>query len=201
LRPADAAVRAGFQGWRPQFYGLGLEGAQVAILGLGRLGAAIATRLAPFGCRLRGMDPAGGLPGVPALPLAEALDGADAVVVALPLNAGTRGLVGAEALALLPPGALLVNIGRGSTVDEAAVLAALQSGRLGGYAADVFGMEDWALADRPAGIAPALLVHPATLFTPHIGSATMAARRAIEAAAADNIADGLAGRPLRDAVA
>ena len=201
LRPADAAVRAGFQGWRPQFYGLGLEGAQVAILGLGRLGAAIAARLAPFGCRLRGMDPAGGLPGVPALPLAEALDGADAVVVALPLNAGTRGLVGAEALALLPPGALLVNIGRGSTVDEAAVLAALQSGRLGGYAADVFGMEDWALADRPAGIAPALLVHPATLFTPHIGSATMAARRAIEAAAADNIADGLAGRPLRDAVA
>ena len=201
LRPADAAVRAGFQGWRPQFYGLGLQGARVAILGLGRLGAAIAARLAPFGCILHGMDPAGGLPDVPALPLAAAMADADAVVVALPLTPATRGLVDAAALALLPPGALLVNIGRGSTVDEAAVLAALRSGRLGGYAADVFGMEDWALADRPAGIASELLAHPATLFTPHIGSATLAARRAIEAAAAANIADGLAGLPLRDAVA
>jgi phosphonate dehydrogenase len=200
LRAADAAVRAGFQGWRPQFYGLGLAGARVTILGLGRLGAAIALRLAPFGCILSGMDPGGGLPGVPARPLATALADADIVIAALPLHAATRGLVDARALALMPRGALLVNIGRGSTVDEAAVLAALESGQLGGFAADVFGMEDWALPDRPAEIAPALLAHPATLFTPHIGSATLAARRAIEAAAAANIAAGLAGHPLRDAV-
>ncbi len=59
-------------------------------------------------------------------------------------------------------------------MDEAAVLAALERGQLGGYAADVFEMEDWARADRPRLIDPALLAHPNTLFTPHIGSAVRA---------------------------
>jgi phosphonate dehydrogenase len=200
FREGDAAVRAGFSGWRPSLYGLGLDGARVTILGLGRLGGAIAARLAPFGCLLRGVDPVADIAGVQRLPFEAALDGADAVLAALPLTARTRGLLDARALALLPPQALLVNVGRGSTVDEAAVLAALEGGRLGGYAADVFAMEDWALADRPAAIAPALLAHPATLFTPHLGSATLAARRAIEARAAANIFDVLQGRPARDAI-
>jgi phosphonate dehydrogenase len=200
LRAGDSAVRAGFAGWRPMLYGLGLEGATVAILGLGALGAAIAARLAPFGCALRGVDPAREVPGVVRLPLEAALDGADVVIAALPLTPATRGLLDAARLALLPPHARLVNIGRGSTVVEADVLAALEAGRLGGYAADVFEMEDWALPDRPRAIAPGLLAHPATLFTPHLGSATVAARRAIEAAAAANIADVLEGRPARDAL-
>jgi phosphonate dehydrogenase len=200
LRAGDAAVRAGFEGWRPVLYGLGLDGATVAILGLGRLGAAIAARLAPFGCTLVGVDPAREAPGVLRLPLEAALMQADVVIAALPLLPETRGVLDAAALALLPPHALLVNIGRGSTVRESAVLEALQAGRLGGYAADVFEMEDWALPDRPRAIDPGLLAHPATLFTPHLGSATVAARRAIELRAAANIADVLAGRPARDAL-
>ncbi len=200
LRAGDAAVRAGFEGWRPALYGLGLDDATVAILGLGRLGAAIAARLAPFGCTLLGVDPARDAPGVLRLPLEAALMQADVVVAALPLLPETRGLLDAAMLALLPPHALLVNIGRGSTVRETAVLQALQAGRLGGYAADVFEMEDWALADRPRAIDPALLAHPATLFTPHLGSATIAARRAIELRAAANIADVLEGRAARDAL-
>jgi phosphonate dehydrogenase len=76
-------------------------------------------------------------------------------------------------IAALPAGALLVNIGRGSTVDECAVVEALQSGQLGGYAADVFAMEDWALPDRPRAIPSALLEHQHSLFTPHLGSATL----------------------------
>jgi phosphonate dehydrogenase len=200
LREGDAAVRGGFEGWRPSLYGLGLDGAVVTILGLGALGSAIAARLAPFGCALRGVDPARELAGVQRLGLEEALAGADVVISALPLTPATRGLLGARALALLPPHALLVNIGRGSVVVEADVLAALEAGRLGGYAADVFEMEDWALEDRPRAIAPALLGHPATLFTPHLGSATVAARRAIELRAAANILDVLEGRPARDAL-
>ena len=70
---------------------------------------------------------------------------------------------------------------------------ALQDGQLGGYAADVFGMEDWALPDRPRVIPQALLDHPRSLFTPHLGSATHAARQAIEAEAALNILAGLGG--------
>jgi phosphonate dehydrogenase len=200
LREGDAAVRAGFAGWRPTLYGLGLDGATVAILGLGALGSAIAARLAPFGCVLRGADPAREAPGVARMPIEDALVGADLVIAALPLAPATRGLLDARRLALLPPHALLVNIGRGSTVVEADVLVALEARRLGGYAADVFEMEDWALEDRPRAIAPALLAHPATLFTPHLGSATVAARRAIEARAAANIADVLEGRPARDAI-
>ncbi len=200
LRAGDAAVRAGFAGWRPSLYGLGLDGALVAILGLGRLGSAIAQRLSGFGCRLVGVDAAQDAPGVQRLPLEAALLGADVVINALPLTAATRGLIGAEELALLPPHALLVNIGRGSTLREAAVLDALRADRLGGYAADVFEMEDWALPDRPQAIDPALLAHPRTLFTPHLGSATVTARLAIEARAAANITDVLEGRPARDAL-
>jgi phosphonate dehydrogenase len=200
LREGDAAVRAGFAGWRPTLYGLGLDGATVAILGLGALGSAIAARLAPFGCVLRGVDPAREAPGVARMAIDDALLGADLVIAALPLTPKTRWLLDARRLGLLPPHALLVNIGRGSTVVEADVLAALEARRLGGYAADVFEMEDWALEDRPRAIAPALLAHPATLFSPHLGSATVAARRAIEARAAANIADVLEGRPARDAI-
>ena len=191
IRAGDAAVRADFRGWRPRLYGLGLDGAKVTILGLGRLGRAIALRLKPFGCALRGVDPVHDVPGVERLPLDHALHGAELVIAALPLNAQTRHLLDAAALARLPAGALLVNIGRGSTVDECAVVEALQSGQLGGYAADVFAMEDWARPDRPRAIPSALLDHPHSLFTPHLGSATLAARQAIEAEAAANILAGL----------
>ena len=191
IRAGDAAVRADFHGWRPKFYGLGLDGAKVTILGLGRLGRAIAMRLMPFGCQLRGVDPVNDVPSVERMPLEQALHGADLVIAALPLTAETRNLVDASAIACLPKGALLVNIGRGSTVDEMAVAEALQTGLLGGYAADVFAMEDWALPDRPRAIPRALLDHPRSLFTPHLGSATLAARQAIEAEAAFNILAGL----------
>jgi len=81
------------------------------------------------------------VPGVVRMCLEDALRGADVVIAALPLTSATRGLIGAQALSLLPPHALLVNIGRGSVIREADVLAALEAGRLGGYAADGFERE------------------------------------------------------------
>mmetsp|Transcript_40901 Transcript_40901/g.70720 ORF Transcript_40901/g.70720 Transcript_40901/m.70720 type:complete len:102 (-) Transcript_40901:24-329(-) len=82
---------------------------------------------------------------------------------------------------------LLVNISRGSVVDEGAVAEALNAGDLGGYAADVFEFEDWALTDRPQTICAELMKAPRTLFTPHLGSAVIEVRQAIERSAAETI--------------
>jgi phosphonate dehydrogenase len=193
----DAFVRAGdFAGWRPELYGTGLDGACVGIVGHGKVGQAIAERLAGFGCEIAAHDPA--------RPESEKLDAllarADYLFVAVPLVDGARHLIGAEALARLKPGALLINVGRGSTVDEAAVATALDAGRLGGYAADVFEMEDWALPDRPRAIDPRLLASPRALLTPHLGSAVARVRADIAMAAALNVADVLEGRRPRDAI-
>lgn len=207
LRHADAWVRSGrFEGWRPAFYGLGVEGSTIGIVGLGAIGRAIAHRLRAWGATLLYTDrePA------PAADEAElgaswrSLDAllaqSDIVILALSLNAATLHTMNAARLAQMKPGAFLVNPCRGSVVDEAAVLAALQSGRLGGYAADVFEMEDRAIDTRPRRVDAALLAHPNTLLTAHIGSAVSAVRRAIERRAAENIIEALAGRTPPDAI-
>jgi phosphonate dehydrogenase len=200
IREGDAAIRDGKQaGWRPGFHGIGLEGTAVGIVGMGSLGQAIARRLLGFGCRLLYTDP--GVPetngGLVSLPLEELLRESMVVVMAAPLTPATNGLIDADRLALMPPGAVLVNVGRGSTVDEEAVAAALGSGRLAGYAADVFAAEDRSLAGAPAAIPRALLEHPRSAFTPHLGSAVADVRRAIEAQAAESILQALDGeRPI-----
>ncbi len=203
LRAGDALMRTGgFAGWRPILYGAGLQGASVGLLGFGRVGQAVAARLQGFGCRLLGHDAAAPPPpGVTAMPLEEVLPAADALVLALPLTPATRHILDARRLAALQAHALVVNVARGSLVDEAAVADALTAGRLGGYAADVFEMEDWAVPDRPRVIPPALLAHPRTLFTPHLGSAVAQVREAIEAAAADALAAFFAGAAVPGRVA
>src|SRR5690606_17698718 len=129
-------------------------------------------RLAGFGLQLRYHDPRRLAPkeehalGLTWLPLPELVSGSDFLAPLVPLTADTQHLVNAELLAQLPSGACLINVSRGSVVDEAAVAAALESGRLAGYAADVFAFEDWARPDRPAGIHPGLLAQTdKTLFT------------------------------------
>jgi phosphonate dehydrogenase len=206
IREADQHVRSGhFSGWTPRFYGLGLGGSTVGLVGFGAIGRAVAQRLHSFGCQLVYWDER--LPksrteteGVTAVALHTLLAKSDFVVLCLPLLDSTLHLIDADHLALMRPHALLVNPARGSLVDEAAVAAALQAGRLGGYAADTFELEDLSRVDRPWFIPRALLAHPNTLFTAHIGSATVTARKEIEARAADNILDALAGRTPRDAV-
>jgi phosphonate dehydrogenase len=201
LGPADRYVRSGqFTGWRPQFYGTGLAGATVGIAGLGQVGQAAAARLRAFGSRIvyydqRPLDPAlAGELAATRLDLAGLLAASDIVLMLLPLGSDTVRLVDAAALARMRPGAYLVNVGRGSVVDEQAVLAALQAGRLGGYAADVFAMEDWALPGHPAQIPPGLLSHPRTLFTPHLGSAVDSVRRDMSLAAARQVEQALRGQ-------
>lgn len=211
LRAGDRLVREGaFTGWRPWLYGTGLAGSTVGIVGLGRVGRAIAERLAGFGCRLLGCDPAaaaapagqGAAPcGLEVARFGTLLAEADFLVLAAPLTPQSLGLLDRDALARMKPGAYLVNCARGSLVEEAAVADALESGRLAGYAADVFAFEDWARPDRPTAIEPRLLAAERSLLTPHLGSAVEAVRREIELAAACNILAALRGETPPDAVA
>lgn len=205
LREADTYVRSNdFSGWTPRFYGLSVEHSTIGIVGMGAVGRAVAQRLTGFDCRILYCDEHPVPTTARIVADRRALDAllaeSDMVVLCLPLHDGTIHLLNAERLALLQPHALLINPARGSLVDEAAVAAALTQGRLGGYAADTYEIEDLSRSERPRVIAPALLAHPRTLFGAHIGSATIAARKAIEACAAENILDVLAGRAPRDAI-
>lgn len=204
----DRVVRSGaFAGWRPILYGAGLSGSTVGIVGMGKLGRAVAERLAAFGMKILYADPVA-MPaesekslGAARAELHELVARSDFVVVLAPLAPGTLHLFDAAMLARMKPGSFLVNVGRGSVVDEQAVANALRSEHLAGYAADVFEMEDWARADRPAAVCPDLLAQDdKTLFTPHLGSAVRETRLEIEMRAARNIAEALAGRRPPDAI-
>jgi phosphonate dehydrogenase len=195
----DRRVRSSYAGWRPSLYGTGLHGSTVAVVGLGAVGRAIVDRVQGFGCaEILGVDPERRDPRVRITTLDEALRLAHYVLLAVPLTKSSRHLIDTAALSGIRPGQLLINVGRGSVVHEQAVLAALADGRLGGYAADVFEMEDWNLPDRPIDIPVALLQHPRTVFTPHLGSAVREVRLAIEMRAADNLIAVLAGSEVAD---
>lgn len=207
LMQADAKVRSGsFRGWRPELYGLGIAGSEIGIIGIGAIGRAVAERLTSWGANIRYTDrkrlsePDEVRLGLTWASFETLLGHSDIIVLALPLTQETLHTINPETLSLLRPGAYLVNPCRGSVVDEAAVLSALESGRLGGYAADVFEMEDWARQDRPRSIPAGLLAHPHTLFSPHIGSAVQKVRLAIEMRAAENILQALSGIRPMDAV-
>lgn len=202
VRQGDAYVRSGqFEGWRTHFYGMGLNGSVAAVVGLGQVGSAIVNKLSGFGCsRILGVDPEAKPSGVEMVSLDAAMSQADFLFVAAPLVPTTYHLIGKKQLEQAKACQLIINIGRGSVVDESAVIQALQKMQIGGYAADVFECEDWQLADRPRCISPELLALDNTIFTPHIGSAVKSVRVAIEQSAADNIIAVLQGRAPPDAV-
>jgi phosphonate dehydrogenase len=204
----DRLIRDGkFRGWRPVLYGGSLVEKTIGIVGMGRLGQAFARMLSGFRPRIIYHDPVHMSPvqeaflGMTRAGLDDVLSQSDIVVLLVPLTGGTLHLISAQALGKMKKGAYLVNVGRGSVVDEGAVAQALDRGGLSGYAADVFEMEDWARADHPAAIHPGLLAHrDRTLFTPHLGSAVAQARLEIELAAAHGILQALRGEKPTDAI-
>jgi phosphonate dehydrogenase len=188
----DRFVRTGqFKGWRPELYGTGLAGRCSGIVGMGAVGQAIAKRLASFDMVLLYADRVR-LPvekekalGLSRVPLEELLTRSDFVLLSAPLAPDTFHLINDQSLAQIKSGSFVVNVSRGSVVDERAVASALASGSLAGYAADVFELEDWARNDRPTVISQQLLdSKSATLFTPHLGSAVDDVRREIALEAA-----------------
>jgi lactate dehydrogenase-like 2-hydroxyacid dehydrogenase len=166
-------VRAG--GWTAAPFPLAtrVSGKRVGILGLGRIGRAVARRLEGFGTQVSYCSRTP-VPGVPYryLPTAEALAAAcDALVVTVAGGAATGGLVSAAVLDALGPAGHLVNVARGSVVDEPALVTALRTGRIAGAALDVF-------ADEPH-VPRELLESDRVVLLPHIASATHETREAM----------------------
>lgn len=199
--------REPFAGWRPILYGTGLSGRCVGLCGMGAIGQAIAERLSGFCVRLVYHDPRP-LPeeknralGLESLPFEQLLVESDYLIVAAPLREDNLHVFDEAALARVKRGSYLINIGRGSVVDEQAIVRALGSGQLSGFAADVYEMEDQSLPTRPSQILPALITDTnRTVLTPHLGSAVASVREQIELEAAGNILAVIRGQSPPGAV-
>ena len=187
---ADRYVRSGDWARGPLPLGRKVSGAGLGLVGMGRIGQAIAHRAAAFGMSIA-YTARSARADVPHrhFPTAAALAAqSDFLVVITPGGAGTRKLIDAQVLAALGPQGCLVNVARGSVVDEAALIKALQAGTLGGAALDVF-------ENEPA-VPQALRELDNVVLTPHIGSATAQTRRAMAELAFANLDAKLNGRPL-----
>lgn len=119
-----------------------VSGRTIGLIGLGRIGTAVAERLRPWGCRMVSTSSAAArTAGVESVTMAELLEVSDVVSVQVPLTISSQGLIGAYELAAMRPGAALITLGRGGVVDEHALAAALDSGHLSGAAVDVWETE------------------------------------------------------------
>ena len=186
----DAHVRSG--AWTRGALPLGrsLNGKRLGILGYGRIGRAIARRAPVFGLSVAYCDLAKD-PGSPDAYHADAVSlarASDILVAATAGGASTRDLVGAQVFDALGPDGLFVNVSRGTVVDKAALIAALEEKRIGGAALDVF----WNEPD----IDPRLLGCANAILQPHHASGTIEARKAMGKLVRDNLAAHFAGRPL-----
>lgn len=198
----DSFMRSGaYRGWRARFYGTGLSGSTLTLIGIGAVGRAIARRLSGFGTNTLYVDQLSLDPAketelkLQKSSLEDALPLSDFVVLGLPLTDATERLFDAAMIARMKPGSFLINPARGSLVVEDAVADALETGHLAGYAADVFEMEDWARTDRPHQVSQRLLDNTGnTCLTPHIGSAVDSVRREIAMEAAVHVVQALEGR-------
>ena len=168
-----------------------LAGSTLGLVGLGRVGQAVAKRAAGFGLRVIACDAYvpeetfEGL-GVERVELEELLLESDIVSVHVPLSDETRHLLGGSELRLLKPGAIVVNTSRGGVVDQAALLEALASGRLGGAGLDV-------LEEEPPPAGEPLLAREDVVLTPHAGFLSIDSLRRVQQEAAEEVARALTG--------
>jgi len=191
----DRFIREGH--WRPDsrwslefFLGKDVSGATLGIIGLGAIGQAVARRAAGFDMRVIGWTPSGrAVPGVENVSLEELLRRSDFVSVHLALTSATRNLLDAVKIAIMKPGAVLVNTARGGIVNELALARALDSGHIYAAGLDVFEREPVAM-DNP------LLRHPRVVVVPHIGSATTLTRAKMVDLALLNAIAALQGEPM-----
>ncbi|MDQ2979034.1 MAG: phosphoglycerate dehydrogenase, partial [Acidobacteriota bacterium] len=200
LRRVPAAAGSMAQGlWdKSKFVGSELAGKTLGIVGLGQVGSRVAARARAFEAKVIAFDPylseiRAREMGVPLVTLDELLASSD--IVTLHATAGEKGkpLLGAAELARMRPGAILVNVARGSLVDRAALLEALKSGRLGGAALDVFDPEPPA-ADDPL---PKL---SNVVATPHLGASTVEAQERVSLQTVEALLEALSGASYVPAV-
>ena len=194
----ERMLRAGrWEGWHPtQMLGLHMTGKRVGIIGMGRIGKAIARRChhgfgmeVVFYNRSPVEDP--GVPARQVTDLADAMD-ADVVVVAVPGGPATHHLIGRDALAAMRPRGILVNIARGDVVDEAALIAALEAGAIGGAGLDVYEFEP--------KVPAALIAREDVVLLPHLGTAALEVREAMGLMAVANLVAFFDGAALPNPV-
>lgn len=195
----ERAVRANaWEGWHPtQFLGMHVSGKTLGIVGMGRIGKAIAKRAAHgfdmnivFYNRSTVADP-----GVPARQLENLHDvcaAADIVVVAVPATPETHHIINASALAAMQPHGILINIARGDVVDENALIEALQNGHIGGAGLDVYEQEPF--------VPDALKAMENVTLLPHLGTAALEVRENMGLMAVDNLNAWIAGNALPNEV-
>jgi len=187
---ADRYVRAGQWTSGPLPLGRKMSGARVGIVGMGRIGQAIALRAAAFGMRIAytARSEKADLPHA-YFPTPAALAAqSDYLVIITPGGAGTRKLIDAEVMKALGPNGVIVNVARGSVIDEAALIEALRSKTIAGAGLDVFEAEP--------NVPQALREMDNVVLTPHIGSATAQTRGAMAELAFANLNAQLTGQPL-----
>ncbi|MGN6808248.1 MAG: 2-hydroxyacid dehydrogenase [Trinickia sp.] len=183
-----------WQGWRHDgFLGVDIHGSTLGIIGMGRIGQALARRARGFDMRVIYHNRSRVAPDVEAelaaqyRPKADLLREADHVVLVLPYTPENRHTIGAAELALMKRTATLTNIARGGIVDDAALAVALRERRIAAAGLDVF--------EGEPGVHPGLLSVPNVVLTPHIASASETTRRAMANLAADNLIAGLGVGP------
>jgi D-3-phosphoglycerate dehydrogenase len=195
--PAYLSMRKG-EWERKKFVGSQLAGKTLGVIGLGRIGRAVARRAQAFEMRVVGLDPfvtaqAAGESGVELVESLEALLAAsDYVTLHVPKTDETSRLIGAGEIEKMKRGARLINCARGGVVDEAAVVAAVKAGKLAGAAFDVYETEP------PSDFG--LFEDARILTTPHLGASTAEAQEAVSREAAEQMVDCLSGRAIRNAV-
>ncbi len=194
---ADAGMKSG--NWlKKELEGTELWTKKLGVLGFGRIGAAVGTRAAAFDMEVLGYDPflpadeiqkRGGHP----VSFDELLAQSDIITMHIPLTNETRGILNKEAFAKMKDGVIIICAARGGTIDEEALLAALESGKVAGAGLDVYGTE-------PPG-QTALVKHPHVVCTPHIGGQTVEAQIRAANDIATEVSAGLKGEALRWKVA
>ncbi|SDF62933.1 2-hydroxyacid dehydrogenase [Sulfitobacter delicatus] len=194
----ERLVRSGaWEGWHPtQMLGLHLSGKRVGIVGMGRIGQVIAQRCHfGFGMDISYFNRSAkdlAFPATRVESLEELAGKVDVLVVAVPGGAETRHLIGATVLAAMQPHALLINIARGDVVEEAALIDALQAGRIGGAGLDVYEFEP--------KVPQALRDLDNVVLLPHLGTAALEVRVDMGLMAVANLQAFLDGQPLPNAV-
>jgi phosphoglycerate dehydrogenase-like enzyme len=186
LRPLANAVHQGNWAVRDGYTGMELAGRTLGVLGMGRIGRRVAELAQAIGMQVVGWSRSGRGPGLMQA-LNEVLRSADVISLHVALTPETRGLIGRRELALMRPGAILINTARGALIDQAALRDALAAGRLAGFAADV-------LDGEPPDPHDALLADDRVLITPHSAALTDRTYREICVRTAANVLAVLRGQ-------
>jgi lactate dehydrogenase-like 2-hydroxyacid dehydrogenase len=200
LAEGTAYIRAGeWKTWEPTaMLGADVSGATLGIVGLGRIGQAVAKRARGFDMRILARSPSttpheAQAFGATLVDLQTLLSESDFVTLHVPLNTSTTHLINRDTLAMMKPTAILINTARGRVVDQKALYEALTNGVIGGAALDVTDPE-------PMDANDPLMSLPNALIVPHIGSATIKTRDKMATIAADNLIAGVLDKPLRHEV-